>query len=378
MERLVVLGSGLAGYTLVREFRKLDWETDITLISRDSGDYYSKPMLSNALALGKNPAGLVLKTAEEMAGALNIRVLAGCEVHAIDRAENRLDTSAGVIGYDRLVLAQGADPIRIPLQGDAADEVLSVNDLADYARFRERLSGGASIAIMGAGLIGCEFANDLAAAGYRVSVIDPGPYPLAALLPEPAGRSLLKPFSGIGVTWRFGTAVQGVSSVGRGYELALTDETVMRADMVLSAVGLRPRIRLAQAAGLEVNRGIVVDERLQSPDKAIFALGDCAEIEGRVRPFVLPVMHAARTLAKILNGEEAQLVFPAMPVVVKTPSNPVVVSPPAHDVAGSWRTLESGEGVSMGFFDQQNRLRGFALTGEYAGGRNEMAKKLVL
>ena len=187
----------------------------------------------------------------------------------------------------------------------------------------------------------------------------------------------MKPLSDLGVIWRFGTAVQSVNSAESGYALTLGDESVICVDLVLSAVGLRPRILLAKAAGLEINRGVIVDERLQSSDKSIFALGDCAEIEGKVLPFVLPIMHAARTLAKILDGEEAKVIFPVMPVVVKTPAHPVAVSPVARDAAGTWQILAAGEGISMGFFDQQNRLRGFALTGEYAGGRGEMAKNLV-
>ncbi|MDO9012578.1 MAG: FAD-dependent oxidoreductase [Gallionella sp.] len=378
MKQIVVLGSGLAGYTLARELRKLNREVPITLISRDSGDYYSKPMLSNAFAQGKDAASLVLTPAAEMAEKLGITLLAKCDVSAINRANKTLITTAGMVEYDKLVLAAGADPIRIPLQGDAADAVLSVNDLSDYSHLRERLATAKSVIIMGGGLIGCEFANDLAVAGYAVSVIDPGTYPLASLMPAQAGGQLLKPLADLGVVWRFGTAVQRVDSAISGYALTLTDGTVIHADLVLSAIGLRPRIQLAQEAGLEVNRGIVVNECLRSSDEAIFALGDCAEIEGRVLPFVLPIMHAGRALAKVLNGDDAQVDFPAMPVVVKTPAHPIAVSPVARDALGSWQTLASGDGVSMGFFDQQNRMTGFVLTGGYVGERSEMTKKLVV
>ena len=378
MKPIVVLGSGLAGYTLVRELRKLSRAIPVTLVSRDSGDYYSKPMLSNAFAQGKDAASLVLTPAEEMAEKLGITLLANCDVRAINRANKTLDTMAGMVEYDKLVLALGADPIRIPLQGDAGGVVLSVNDLPDYAHFRERLAGAKSVVIMGGGLIGCEFANDFAVAGYAVSVIDPGAYPLASLMPAQAGGQLLKPLADLGVVWRFGTAVQRVDNAVSGYALTLTDGAVIHADLVLSAIGLRPRIQLAQEAGLEVNRGIVVNECLRSSDEAIFALGDCAEIEGRVLPFVLPIMHAGRALAKVLNGDDAQVSFPAMPVVVKTPAHPIAVSPVARDALGSWQTLASGDGVSMGFFDQQNRMTGFVLTGGYAGERSEMTKKLAV
>jgi rubredoxin-NAD+ reductase len=108
----------------------------------------------------------------------------------------------------------------------------------------------------------------------------------------------------------------------------------------------------------------------------IYALGDCAEIEGRTLPYVMPIMHASRALARVLAGEDAQVIFPSMPVVVKTPAHPVAVMPVARDAAGEWAILAEGQGVKMGFFDAQNKLRGFALTGAYASERNEMYKLL--
>jgi rubredoxin-NAD+ reductase len=292
-------------------------------------------MLSNAFAQNKDAASLVLTRAADMAKQLNIKLLVETEVHAINRAGKQLDTTSGTLEYDKLLLALGADPIRIPLQGDAANEVLSVNDLADYARLRNALGTTKSIAIMGGGLIGCEFANDLATAGYAVSVIDPGAYPLASLMPEQAGKQLLEPLAKLGVNWHFGTSVQRMDKAAKGYALTFADGSTLNADLVLSAVGLRPRIQLARDAGITVNRGIVVNERLCSSDESIFALGDCAEIEGRVQPFVLPIMHAGRALARVLNGEAAKVEFPAMPVVVKTPAHPVAVSPVSRDAIGA-------------------------------------------
>jgi rubredoxin-NAD+ reductase len=141
--------------------------------------------------------------------------------------------------------------------------------------------------------------------------------------------------------------------------------------------GLRPRTQLAREAGLTVNRGIVVDDQLRSSDAAIYALGDCAEIDGRVLPFVLPIMQAGRALAKVLNGEDAKVVFPYMPVVVKTPAHPVAVSPVARDAAGAWQVLASGQGIKMGFFNPQNQMIGFSISGEFTAERNEMTKLLV-
>jgi rubredoxin---NAD+ reductase len=377
MKPIVMLGSGLAGYTLVRELRKLDRDIPITLVTRDSGDYYSKPTLSNAFAQRKQPASLVLTVAKEMAEQQKFTLLSNTEVRAIYRLEKKLNTTAGVIEYENLVLAIGADPIRIPLQGDAADSVLSVNDLSDYAHFREELGDAKTVAIMGGGLIGCEFANDLALAGFKVSVIDPGPYPIAGLLPEKAGRQLLEPLKNLGVSWHFGKAAQRVDAQGESFQLTLTDQTTIFADVVLSAVGLRPRIQLAKDAGLSVNRGITVDGMLKSSDDAIFALGDCAEINGQTMPYVLPIMHAARALAKVLTGSDAKVDFPYMPVVVKTPTHPVAVLPVSRDAVGSWKVLEEGQGIKMGFFNPNGEMVGFALTGDYAKERSQMTALCV-
>ena len=147
---------------------------------------------------------------------------------------------------------------------------------------------------------------------------------------------------------------------------------------MLSAVGLRPRTLLAREAGIEVNRGIVVNEQLRSSDEHIYALGDCAEIDGKVQPFVLPIMHAGRALAQVLNGEQAKVAFPAMPVVVKTPAHPIAVAPVARDACGVWQEMASGQGVKMGFIDTLNNMSGFVLTGTYAAERSEMTKRLVV
>ena len=170
MSAIVIIGTGLAGYTAAREFRKLDPATPLHLISRDDGSFYSKPILSNALALKKTPAQIALNTAADMERQLAATVSPHSAVTAIDTAAHHVSVDGTAIPYIKLVLAVGADPIRLSLAGDAADGVLSVNDLSDYARFRQVLDGKRRVVILGAGLIGCEFANDLRLGGYDVNV----------------------------------------------------------------------------------------------------------------------------------------------------------------------------------------------------------------
>lgn len=376
MSSVVIVGSGLAGWTAVRELRKLDKALPVTLVTADSGDFYSKPMLSNALAQGKTLARLVGTSANAMAAQLGVRLFKETRASGIDRARKALLTDRGEVPYSRLVLALGADPIRLTLAGDAAGAVLSVNDLTDYALFRVALDGVHSVAILGAGLIGCEFANDLAAAGHAVTVLDPAAWPLASLLPQAAGEALIAPLEQLGVTWRLGQAVTRVDHSEGGYRLTLGSGETLSADLMLSAVGLRPRIALAKDAGLMVNRGIVADAYLRTSDPDIFALGDCAEIEGQTRPFVLPIMHAARALAQTLVGTPTPAAFPPMPVVIKTPACPVAVQPVARDVTGEWKIADDEHGVRGLFYDADQRLKGFALTQGHVDERAALTKQL--
>jgi rubredoxin---NAD+ reductase len=374
---IIIIGSGLAGYTLARELRKLDKTTPLMLITRDAGDFYSKPMLSYAFAQNKTAAQLVTTPADAIAAQLDITLHRHTEVKRIDKSARRVETTAGNFDYAKLIFALGADPIRLPLAGNAADEVLSVNDIADYARFRESVTDKKHIAIIGAGLIGCEFANDLANAGYKVTVIDPTAYPLSSLLPEAAGKQLLEPLKQIGVTFRFGVAVSAVDKNAASYQLTLNNGEKLNADLVLSAVGLRPRTALARETGLTINRGIIVDQHAQTSDANIYALGDCAEYHGGITlPYVMPIMHAARALAQTLAGTQTTIAFPPMPVIIKTPAHPVVVQPAPKNITGAWQLLDSDNGVKMTFNDEQNSVRGFVLTGTKTTERQTMLKLL--
>ena len=361
---VVIIGSGLAGYTLAREFRKLDKETPLTVISRDHAGFYSKPMLSNALAGKKTAATLVMKPAEKMAAELNATVRANTEVEAMDPAAQALTLQGGeVLAYRDLVLALGADPIRLPLQGDGAGDVLSVNDLDDYARFAEQLEGAQAVAILGAGLIGCEFANDLLARGINPTLIDPADRALSRLLPPAASAMLQQRLEAAGAQFRFGVSATAVERLATGLQLRLSDGTVLTADRVLSAIGLRPRIALAKAAGLAVNRGVVCDRWLATSAPHVHAVGDSAEIEGHTLPYVMPIMQQARALAATLAGVKTAVVYPAMPVTVKTPACPTVVGPPPLNAQGEWAVSGDAAACDARFVAADGQLLGFALLG---------------
>ena len=374
---IVIIGSGLAGYAVIREFRKLDVEAPVLILSADHGGFYSKPMLSNALATGKTPASLLNSSAEHMADQMKAMICPYSRVISIDPLNKNLVLQNGKkLNYDQLVLALGADQIRLPLEGDGIEEILSINDLDDYHRFRDALVIKKEIAILGAGLIGCEFANDLAVAGYHVHVIDISAQPLGRLLPQAGGIFLQRSLETVGVVFHMNTTTQRVEKSGEKLQLTFASGETIKADILLTAVGLEPRIDLAKAAGIKVNRGIVVNRLLKTSYDGVYALGDCAEVDGRVLPFVMPIMHAARAIAATLANKPTRARYPPMPVLVKTPACPTVVSPPNPSAKGEWQIEESQDSVKALFQDVENKLLGYALLGEATKEKNLLTKQL--
>jgi rubredoxin-NAD+ reductase len=403
---LVVLGAGLAGWTTVREFRKLDSVTPVIVVTADSGDFYAKPSLSNALAQKRTPQQLVTTPAAKIAESLKVTLLPFTTLTHIDIAHQKLTLQSLGAGktlvYGQLVLATGAQPIRSAIAGTAAEQVLSVNSLNDFAAFYARLAGpvtkvhssdtaavtqadpdlgsaSKTVLVIGAGLIGCEFANDLLQAGHRVHVVDPSPRPLAALLPEAASLQLQTALQELGVHWHFGTTVQAVDAMGAVPLLVtLADGTQLEVDAVLSAIGLRADTALASAAGLVCERGIVVDRYLQTSAERVYALGDAAQYASagqRTLPYVMPLMNAAKALAATLNGTKTELVFPLMPVSIKTPALPIVVVAAHPSLASSWIIEAAGTLDIWRAIDVQGVQRGFVLTGKSTARRMELSKE---
>lgn len=372
-----IIGSGVAAWTLVRELRKANPDAEIRLITADSGDFYSKPMLSNALAGGKTPESLVMTPAAKFAEQQKVELVANTTVNTINREAKTVHSTAGEFGYDTLVLALGADTIQLPIEGSGAADTLSVNDLNDYAQFRTRLEGKKEVAVLGAGLIGCEFANDLLKGNVHTTVFDLAERPLARLLPEQASEFMKNKLASLGVDWKLGRSVTRIEKSGSGYEIHDSLGETTHAELVLSAVGLKPRVALAQTAGLTVARGVVVNALGQTSDSSIYALGDCAEYVGKfVLPYIMPVMQAARAIAQTLAGKPTEIKFPAMPVSIKTPDCPAVVNPPLPEHEGAWEITENELGVKALFKGKDGALLGMALLGEASKERQALTPLL--
>jgi len=373
---VVIIGTGLAGYNLAREFRKLDPQTPLLLITADDGRSYSKPLLSTGFAANKDADSLGMATAGAMAEQLNAEIRTHTRVTRLDPTHRRVWIGNEPVPYRDLVLAWGAQTIRVPVEGDAADAVYPINDLHDYGRFRAAAAGKRRVLILGAGLIGCEFANDLLQGGHEVDLVAPSEQVMPGLLPRQAAEAVKRGLEGIGARFHLGATLERLQRSTDGLQATLSDGSQRACDLVVSAVGLRPRTELAAEAGLEVKRGIVVDRLLKTSAEHVYALGDCAEVEGLSLLYVMPLMAGARALAKTLFGNPTFVSYGPMPVTVKTPACPVVVSMPAVGSAGSWSVEARGNDVKALYLGTCGELLGYALTGAAVQERLALNKQL--
>lgn len=384
MQPIVIIGSGMAGYTLAREFRKLNTEQELVMICADDAVNYAKPTLSNALVGNKTPEQIGLGDAEKMAAQLNLRIEKNTWVKQINTEKNELHLETqdqnSIQPYSKLILAVGANPIRLAISGDASDEIHVVNSLTDYRTFRENLSKSADkrVVILGAGLIGCEFANDLQNTGHQATVIDLAPQPLGRLLPTHVAEVFKQNLQETGIQFVLGTTVEKVSKhAEQGYIVTLANGQNLVADVVLSAIGLQPNIALAHDADIQTSRGIITNTLMETNQVDIYALGDCAEVNGLLLPYVMPLMQQARALAKTLNGQSTPVHYPAMPVAVKTPAAPLTVLPAPINVNVNWETDDLEDGMIAKALDDEGVLRGFVLLGPTAGKQRLTLTKLV-
>jgi len=373
---LIVIGSGLAGYTLVKEFRKHNKDRCIIMISKDDGREYSKPMLSTGFSKGKGADDLAMNSADAMAKSLEIEIRTFQQVSAIDTKRKKLFVQEDEIEYSDLVLALGSEPIQLPIEG--SEHLMHINDLMDYHEFHKSVHGTKNIVILGAGLVGCEYAHDLSLAGFNVALVAPEEQPLSRLVPKECGETLIPALKELGVRMYMGRSAMKIAKVDDLFEVSLDDNTTISADVLLSAVGLKARTALAKTAGLNVGTAIEVDRQLKTSEDHIYALGDCAEVSGLHLLYVQPLINCARSLAKTLAGQHNLIQYPVMPVMVKTPSMPVVTCPPGDLSRGHWSIEGSSPHLQAVFRDSDENLLGYALTGDCVVEKRKLSQELLV
>ncbi|HBH8310168.1 TPA: NADH:flavorubredoxin oxidoreductase [Escherichia coli] len=380
---IVIIGSGFAARQLVKNIRKQDACIPLTLIAADSMDEYNKPDLSHVISQGQRADDLTRQTAGEFAEQFNLRLFPHTWVTDIDAEAHVVKSQNNQWQYDKLVLATGASAFVPPVPG--RELMLTLNSQQEYRACETQLRDARRVLIVGGGLIGSELAMDFCRAGKAVTLIDNAASILASLMPPEVSsrlqhrltemgvhlllksqlQGLEKTDSGIlamGVHLLLKSQLQGLEKTDSGILATLDRQRCIEVDAVIAATGLRPETALARRAGLTINRGVCVDSYLQTSNADIYALGDCAEINGQVLPFLQPIQLSAMVLAKNLLGNNTPLKLPAMLVKIKTPELPLHLAgePQRQDLR--WQINTERQGMVARGVDDADQLRAFVVS----------------
>lgn len=360
---ILIVGSGFAARQLVKSLRKLDGDVSISLIAADSCDEYNKPELSHVISQHQSAEALTRQTAGSFAEQYRVTVHPNTRITALDSQQKTVSSDERCWHYDKLVLAMGASAIVPPVPGH--QHMLTLNSQQEYRSSETVLLEAQQVLILGGGLIGCELAMDMCRAGKRVTLVDKACSLMSALMPVEASSGLQHRLQQMGVELVFNQQLTAVEQRENGIHVTLSNQRELLVDAVVSAIGLQPNIALAQQANLQVNRGIQVDRSLQTSAQDVYALGDCAEIEGQLMPFLLPIQFSATTLAKNLLGTADTVKFPAMLVKVKTPDLPLHLAGETQRQDLIWSISVDPQGMIAKGWDQQQQLRAFIVSADH-------------
>jgi 3-phenylpropionate/trans-cinnamate dioxygenase ferredoxin reductase subunit len=276
-ETFVIVGASLAGAKAAETLRDEGFEGRVVLVGEESFRPYERPPLSKGYLRGEegfedaavHPAGFYAER--------GIELLTGTPATAVEAAERRVVLASGeTLAYDRLLLATGAAPRRLPVPGADLAGVHYLRSVADADSLRHALASSPRLVVVGAGWIGAEVAASARQLGAEVTMVEVAGVPLERVLGPEVGAVFRDLHADHGVGLRLGVGVEALAGSGRVEEVRLTDGSRLAADAVVVGVGVGPRTELAEAAGLALEDGVATDERLRSSDPAIFAAGDVA------------------------------------------------------------------------------------------------------
>ena len=386
MSPIIIMGAGHAGITLVRQIRMKDKYVPIILISQDAVHHYYKPSLSKALSLGKTADDLVMSSMAELTEDLNVKIFQHTCVTGVFPNKQKIiiqgkELSPEILPYQALVFAIGANTINLAFKGDGQDSVHSINNLADYQVFRQRIHKKKKVMVIGAGFVGCEFASDLSLAGFKVDVVDRGAWPLQKSLPKPLGDAIEHSMARGNVNWHFNNQVVSVFKKDNNahqptLEVTLNSGDIIETDVILSAVGIRPSTELADKCGINTHKGIIINDFAQTNLPNIYALGDCVEYQNTLLPFILPITSMAKSLANTLLAKPSVINIPSLAVPVKIPTCPTIICPPVNQ-DGHWQVVGSAMDLEARFVNANGDTLGFALTGKATSQKHVLTQECL-
>lgn len=313
--KIIIIGSGIAGITFAEKIRQLSADAKITLLTKESEGYYSRPMLSLGFSNEEIEQDIIIKSFGELLNN-NICVIGGVEVTGINRSEQRVSVKGideiETLEYDKLILTMGSAAFVPPPFLPYQENFFLLNSLGDLKILRKFRQGIlkknrlANWAIIGGGLIGCEVASDLVSVGDKVSIFHVMDRLMERQLEEQDSATLFTVMQSSGVDIRLNQVISGFEKK-QDKVLVNTDDNRNEYDGIIVSCGFKPRIELAVNAGLNTGRGIKTDQMLQTNDEHIYALGDVAELpNGKLYAFIKPIRHQAIWLASYLCNQEKE------------------------------------------------------------------------
>ncbi|AFK22975.1 NAD(P)/FAD-dependent oxidoreductase [Pyrococcus sp. ST04] len=276
--RIVVIGSGTAGSNFALFMRKLDRKAEIIVIGKEDTMQYSPCALPHVISGTIEKPEDVIVFPNEFYEKQRIKMMLGTEAKKIDRERKVVITDKGEVSYDKLVIATGSKAFIPPIKGVSNEGVFTLKSLDDVRRIKEYIEKREpqKAVVIGAGLIGLEGAEAFAKLGIEVLVVELLEHLLPTMLDRDMARIVQEEMEKHGIKFKFGIGVNEI--IGSPVEKVKIGNEEVEADLVLVATGVRANVDLARDAGLDVNRGIIVNEHMQTSDPDIYAIGDCAEV----------------------------------------------------------------------------------------------------
>lgn len=297
-QSVVIIGAGLAGANVATELRDKGFDGSITLIGAEDHPPYERPPLSKAYLMGSDPIEKAFVHEPEWYAEHDIDLRLGTTVTAIDPAARQVTVGDETIGYDALVLATGASPRRLGFLEEAGVSTATLRTIEDSDRIKAAFGEGKTLAIVGAGWIGLEVAAAAREAGTDVVVFEQAEQPLLKVVGPKIGALFAELHRSHGVDLRLGASV--------------TAEDLADADLVVVGAGAVPNVELAEQAGLAVDNGVLVDDRLRTSDPSIYAIGDIANVDhpvlgrrSRVEHWDTAIEQGKTVAHNILGADEA-------------------------------------------------------------------------
>lgn len=382
-EKLVIIGNGMApGRMLEHLFESAPGRYAVTIFNAEPRVNYDRIMLSPVLSGEKSYEQIIIH-GDGWYVDHGVMLYKGHRIVAIDRAAKTVTSEHGeVAAYDRLVIATGSNPVIIPVPGHDLPGVLTYRDLDDVQAMLLAAQSRDRAVVIGGGLLGLEAAAGLNERGMEVTVLHLMPTLMERQLDTAAGYLLQKELEGRGIRVITRADTRAIVGNGRVEGVELADGTLIPASLVVMAVGIRPNAALAGEAGLAVNRGIVVDEGMATSDPAILALGECAEVDGRVYGLVAPLYEMARVAAARLAGDAtARFVHADTPTRLKVTGIDLYSLGDFADGADRQEIVlrDAAAGIYKRLVIRDDRIIGTVLYGDTADGAwfNELKKKQV-